>query len=348
MKHRTTAGLAAFALSSALVLTGCGDGDEPGADASESPSAAASGASAEPIVAGGVCAPEAAAEAEAEAAEPSEADIAALKAIEITGDAGKEPEKVTFDTPFTVTGLATNVVSDGDGAALAEDDLVTIHDYRIAADTGEKLPSTWDEGQTPQEFTLGDPNFQALNEPLTGLKVGARLTVALVGQDGSTSVHVVDVMDAEKQDPIPTRAEGTPVKPADGLPTVELADDGAPTVTIPDGYEAPSELVVQPLIEGDGAEVTADDTVTAHYLGCLLDGTVFDASWSRGAPTPFPLNNVIAGWTEGLTGQKIGSQVLLVVPGDKAYADSPPPGSPIPADAPLIFVVDILSAEPAA
>lgn len=337
MKHRTTAGLAAFALGSALVLAGCGSGDDSdGAEASPA-------ASAETVASGGVCTPE-----PAEIPEPTEADLEALEAIEITGEVGEEPEEVTFETPLAVEGLATHVIDEGDGATLAEGDLVTIHDYRVAGDSGEKLPSTWDEGQAPEEFTLGDPNYQVLNEPLAGLKVGARLTVALVGQDGSTSVHVVDVIDAQEQDedPTPTRAEGTPVDPVEGLPTVELADDGTPTVTIAEDYEEPSELVVQPLIEGDGAEVTAEDSVTVQYLGCLVDGSSFDASWSRGAPTSFPLSGVIPAWTNGLAGQKVGSQVLLVAPPADAYGEDPEAHEL--GGKTLIFVVDILAAEPAA
>ena len=95
----------------------------------------------------------------------------------------------------------------------------------------------------------------------------------------------------------------------------------------------------------DGAEVTKEQTVTVQYAGCLLDGTSFDSSWSRGTPTSFPLNGVIPGWTNGIAGQKVGSQVLLVVPADQGYGDQE--NGAIPANSTLVFVVDILGAEAA-
>ena len=132
---------------------------------------------------------------------------------------------------------------------------------------------------------------------------------------------------------VPARAEGEAVPPVDGLPTVELAEDGAPTITVPEG-EPPTELVVQPLIEGDGAVVEAGQTITVHYTGVLWDdGTVFDSSWENGAPVHVRDRHrqVIAGWDEGLVGQTVGSQILLVVPPAKGYprglgdGRSPPP-----------------------
>ncbi|RPF20196.1 FKBP-type peptidyl-prolyl cis-trans isomerase [Myceligenerans xiligouense] len=352
MKHRTTAGLVAFALGSALVLTGCGDGDDSGdADASPSPSADASGAGAEPIVAGGVCEPEA---AQAEGPpEATEADQEAVQSVEVAGQPGKKPSDVSFETPLAVEGVAVNVLDEGDGAQLEQGGKVTFHDYGVSGEDGKPFqgedgqprPSTWDEGQSPQEFALGDPSFQILNDPLTGLNVGARVVIAWQGMEGATEVHVVDVVDAEPAaDPV--RAEGTAVEPEAGLPTVELADNGAPTVTIAEDFEEPSELVVQPLIEGDGREITKDDEVTAHYLGCLVDGTPFDSSWSRFEPTPFALTQVIEGWTEGLAGQKIGSQVMLVVPAEQAYGTDP--NAHQLGGKTLIFVVDIIEAKKAA
>ena len=140
------------------------------------------------------------------------------------------------------------------------------------------------------------------------------------------------------------RAEGTPVEPAPGLPVVTLAETGEPSIDAA-GVAEPTELVVQPLITGAGAPVESGQTVTFHYSGWLLDGTPFDSSWANGAPftTRIGTGDVIAGWDQGLVGQTVGSQVLLVIPGDLAYG--PAGRAPvIPPDATLIFVVDILSA----
>ena len=141
------------------------------------------------------------------------------------------------------------------------------------------------------------------------------------------------------------RAEGAAVAPVDGLPTVALADDGAPTITVPGG-EPPADLIAQPLIEGTGDVVAAGQTITVHYTGVLWnDGTVFDSSWESGSPATFDIGTgaVIAGWDEGLVGRTVGSQLLLVVPPAKGYPEGSPDGS-ITATDTIVFVVDILDA----
>lgn len=325
MKHRTTAALAAVALAS-IALTGCASADDSGSD-----NAAASD--------GNVCEVTAAAEP-SPMPSPAEEDVKAVDAIEVSGPVGKEP-KVTFKAPLKVTSPTSRVVDEGTGAELVEGAQVTINYVVIAGKDGSTSGSTW-ETKKPESFTLGDPQYDLLNDRLIGQKVGTRLLMASTAMDQTIQVTMVEVTESKE---IPTRAEGTEVAPKEGLPTVELADDGQPTVTIPTDYEAPTELVVQPLVEGDGAEVTKDQTVTVQYAGCLLDGTSFDSSWSRGTPTSFPLSGVIPGWTNGIAGQKVGSQVLLVVPADQGYGDQE--NGAIPANSTLVFVVDILEAKAA-
>lgn len=244
---------------------------------------------------------------------------------------------------LTVSVPTTRNVDAGDGTELADGMKVTMQ-YVAYDATGERLGSTW-ETDAPQSFVLGDPSFDLLTEPLTGQKVGARLLIANPTYDAdnnpSTVVNLVEVVDAYE---IPSRAEGTAVEPAEGLPTVTLADDGAPSIEIPEGYEGPSELVAQTLIEGEGEKVTAEQTVTAHYTGWTLDGEVFDSSWERGEPSSFSLQGVIEGWTEGLAGKTIGSQVLLVIPADQAYGAEESADNEL-AGQDLVFVVDILDAD---
>ena len=144
---------------------------------------------------------------------------------------------------------------------------------------------------------------------------------------------------------LPTEAQGEEVAERDErLPEVTVDDAGTPEIGDAEG-EAPAELVVQPLIRGEGPEVGADDSVTVHYVGeTWSEGTRFDSSWERGAPISFSLNQVIPGWKEGLAGQPVGSRVLLSIPAEKAYGEqgSPPDIGP---DEPLLFVVDILDAQ---
>lgn len=94
--------------------------------------------------------------------------------------------------------------------------------------------------------------------------------------------------------------------------------------------------------EGDGANPTAEDVVNVHYKGMLLDTTVFDSSYDRGEPIQFPLNEVIPGWTEGITLLKEGGAGTLYIPSGLAYGANPRPGGKIKPNDPLIFEVELL------
>ena len=102
-----------------------------------------------------------------------------------------------------------------------------------------------------------------------------------------------------------------------------------------------SGLQYKVVTEGTGAKPTAADTVTVNYEGTLVDGTVFDSSYARNEPVTFPLNGVIAGWTEGLQLMSVGSTYMLYIPPDLAYgAVGRPPV--IPSNSTLIFKVELL------
>ncbi|MCB1268623.1 MAG: FKBP-type peptidyl-prolyl cis-trans isomerase [Microthrixaceae bacterium] len=110
--------------------------------------------------------------------------------------------------------------------------------------------------------------------------------------------------------------------------------------------DAVTELVVTDEVEGQGDEVTAGATVTAHYVGVSAStGAQFDASWDRGAPISFPLDGVIRGWSEGLLGMKVGGRRNLVIPGDMAYGANPPPGAGIAPNETLVFTVDLVKVD---
>ena len=116
-----------------------------------------------------------------------------------------------------------------------------------------------------------------------------------------------------------------------------------PTVTPPSG-SPPSTLVVKDLIKGTGAEAKLGKSITVNYVGVLYrGGKVFDASWKRGEPTTFALEQgkLIAGWTQGIPGMKVGGRRELIIPAALAYgAKGSPPA--IPPNAPLVFVIDLL------
>ncbi|RAU81940.1 FKBP-type peptidyl-prolyl cis-trans isomerase [Pontibacter arcticus] len=104
----------------------------------------------------------------------------------------------------------------------------------------------------------------------------------------------------------------------------------------------PSGLQYQVLQEGNGKSPSAKDSVTTHYHGTLIDGTVFDSSYERGQPATFPVNGVIAGWTEALQLMKEGAKWRLFIPSNLAYG-SQGAGDVIGPDAALVFDVELIS-----
>ena len=103
----------------------------------------------------------------------------------------------------------------------------------------------------------------------------------------------------------------------------------------------PSGLQYQVLRQGNGKRPTAKDTVKCHYEGFLIDGTVFDSSVQRGEPATFGLQQVIAGWTEGLQLMQEGAKYRFFIPYRLAYGEGGA-GQLIPPFAALIFDVELI------
>ena len=99
------------------------------------------------------------------------------------------------------------------------------------------------------------------------------------------------------------------------------------------------------IVVGTGEEVKAGATVSVHYTGAVAaTGAVFQSSKDFGTePVTFPLSGVIKGWTDGIPGMKVGGTRRLVIPAVMAYGTTPPPGSGIPANADLVFDVELVA-----
>lgn len=103
----------------------------------------------------------------------------------------------------------------------------------------------------------------------------------------------------------------------------------------------PSGLQYTIITEGTGKKPTATDRVKCHYEGTLTNGAVFDSSYRRGEPAVFPLNGVIAGWTEGVQLMKEGSKYRFFIPYHLAYGENGA-GQAIPPYAALVFDVELI------
>lgn len=256
--------------------------------------------------------------------------------VVVTGEPGGTPE-LEFAAPLTITEPSVEVIAEGTGPELADGGPVLVNFYAESAADGSLINETYS----------GEPRAYVLSEEYIGVEIYR----ALRGQRvGSRILHVVPPSEGQPAgtvavfDILPTRAEGEAVPPREGLPVVEVADDGTPTVMVPPEVAPPTDLVIQPLVRGNGPQVVAGQVITVQYVGVRWsDGSVFESSWDTGElPVSFPIGvqSVLEGWDAGLVEQPVGSQVLLVVPPSMAYGGTPNEL----AEETLVYVVDILSA----
>jgi FKBP-type peptidyl-prolyl cis-trans isomerase len=270
--------------------------------------------------------------------------------VKVSGGSDKEAPKVEFDSPLKVTAPAVKTLVEGDGDEIKAGQQVTFNVVFFNAEDGSKLGDTYEAGSPqplPVDDTLKEQDAE-LYDVLVGTKVGAQVgytrpqEAPAEGQEETPQQLVVlKILSAEDPAPEPKILSPEDVSKLDKdgkLPTFTFGDKGAPEVTIPDN-EPSEDLVVKVLKEGTGEEVTESDTITANYSGWRWDdGEKFDSSFDRGEPAEFPLTGVIEGWTKGLSGQKVGSQVLLVIPAPWAYGDPAAQGRP---SGTLVFFVEI-------
>ena len=117
-------------------------------------------------------------------------------------------------------------------------------------------------------------------------------------------------------------------------------DRTKPEIDFPEG-DTPADLVIEDLIEGDGREAKAGDTVSAHYVGVVHStGEEFDSSWNRGESIQFPLRGLIQGWQDGIPGMKVGGRRELVIPPHLAYG---PAGGHFLGGKTLVFIIDLIA-----
>ena len=287
-------------------------------------------------------------------------------AVTVKGSFGKAPT-VTIPAEKASTNLVISTPIVGSGAKLkaANDPLADVALYKWNGTKHSLLYSTFATGPQIIPAQLGLPG---LVDALKNERLGSRVVAVLppkygYGTSGESQLGVkgtdtlVWVIDLLQQYSSNQSASGLQVSTGGGaLPTVQPPTAGqAPSVTLPK-TAPPTKLSVTTLVKGSGPKLTKNETVVAQYVGTdWTTGKTFATSWPTSQqPTGqlfgFQLGgNVLAGWTQGLTGVPVGSRVMLVIPPSLGYG---PAGGNAQAgigkNDTLVFVVDVLGSSPAA
>jgi FKBP-type peptidyl-prolyl cis-trans isomerase len=164
--------------------------------------------------------------------------------------------------------------------------------------------------------------------------------LAILFLGSSVSAVAYYVLVAKNQDSTTAQVQNTSTqnnntKEANKLQGTKLSNY-QPMASIP-------TLQVEDTTPGTGATVKASDTVTVNYTGAVAStGVIFQSSLDTGQAVSFGLNQVIPGWTQGIPGMKVGGTRRLLIPASLAYGANPPQGSGIPANADLVFDVQLI------
>jgi FKBP-type peptidyl-prolyl cis-trans isomerase len=283
-------------------------------------------------------------------------------AVSVSGAFGKAPV-VKIPASAASGKLAVSTAIKGTGAAVPSGDnvLANLAIYKWSGKTHKLLESTFTAFPAVVPAEIG---LKGLASAIKGQKIGSRILAVLppkygYGTTGNSNLGVtktdttVWVIDLIKPFAPTASATGTTVSSGGGtLPTVKQAAGVAPVITVPK-TAAPKALVTKTLIQGTGPVVTAKQTVVAQYVASIWrTGAVFNSTWpsstSAGLPFSFVMggNGVIPGFQKGLTGVRVGSRVMIVIPPSLGYGSAGQSSVGIKGTDTLVFVVDVLAAVP--
>jgi FKBP-type peptidyl-prolyl cis-trans isomerase len=276
----------------------------------------------------------------------------ASAAVEVAKTGTTDP-KVSFPTPTSVTTTERTTVRSGTGATVKQGDSVSLAYSMYDGKTGKKVDTRGWSAKSRVVFPVDAaqvlPGFAA---SVVCAKVGDRIASVIpaslaFGTTGSEQIAVAGgdsiVFVADIIGMTPTKATGAAKALPSGFPTITLASDGAPTVKIP-ATDPPKTLKIAVSKVGTGTTVKAKDTVTVQYQGVLWrTGAVFDQSWGKTGPTSFATNAVVTGFGKALVGQKVGSQVVAIIPPADGYGTTGSTDGTIKGTDTMVFVIDILA-----
>ena len=223
----------------------------------------------------------------------------------------------TLKTSFVAAAVVACLGSSLAGSALAQDDKLATDDAKVSYGLG---------------MMIGERILKQYGELDYDLVVEA-MKAQQAGEETLMSMDEAQMALQAQQEEAAAAASAEAMAAGEAFLEENAAREGVSTTD--------SGLQYEVMTEGEGEMPTAEDTVTVHYVGTLMDGTEFDSSVARGEPATFPLGQVIPGWTEGLQLMNVGSKYRFVIPADLAYGDQ----SPSPAIGPgetLVFEVELL------
>jgi len=279
-----------------------------------------------------------------------------LDAVTISGDVGSAPE-VKWKGSMKAGKVETETLTEGDGEELKGQDDVLAHLWIGNGVSQSTAFSTYDE----KKAELLTVNNQ-LPEFLAGIrdaKVGSRLVVTAsaaeaFGEEGNpglgignkdTLVVVIDLVSKVLDKP-----EGEQTPYPDWMPRPKFKKGVINGFDFTEAPDPTDDLRKVQLIQGTGPRVKKGQTIAVRYLGQAFDGEKpFDENFGdsgTGEPTTFSIGTgaVIKGWDQGLEGMPVGSRVVLSIPAELGYGAEGSPDSGIPANATLVFMIDILAA----
>lgn len=293
-------------------------------------------------------------------------------AFEVTGEVGSSPE-VTWNSQMQADSVETDVLSEGDGAALAEGDEVLVNYYVGNGYTEKTALDTYAEDLGPAVFPVGgdvpqpaaaqptdDQVAKYLFDTFVATQVSAEDTVGTRKISTVTSADVIgfggSALDVGNQDAlllvididsvVKPGPDGAPVKErAPWVPAIVFADGTPSALNFTRATEPDGTLKTAYLFRGTGEPTAKNDVIVVDYLGSVYDAAEpFDTSFGK---TPFTTvlgqGAVIEGWDEALVGVPVGSRVMLQIPPAKGYGKDGS-GENIPGDSTLYFVIDVLAA----
>ena len=275
----------------------------------------------------------------------------ASDSVTASGAFGSAPT-IEFPTPLHVNSTQVSQLIGGTGDPLTAEQPITADLTIVNATTGKTVAKSTYTGKANAGslFTIAAVPLKGVRDGFVCARVGERLAMVVPPSQGypaasrPESVAATDsiIVVADIYKAYLARANGVNQVMGSGLPTVVLAPNGQPGITVP-STAAPKSLTIANLKVGSGAVIHEGDTAIVHYTGVLWsDNSVFDSSWKSGSAVSLPVksSSVVKGMVAALKNQRVGSQVLAIVP--PAYGYGSAGSGSIPGGATLVFVIDIL------